>query len=241
MSALRDDGAGPQPKLVYLAKRNPGLNHEQFIRRWRQHGALAMGLQRWNSIERCAHCDALSAPPDLPQASGDYDGIGVIWFHDSLPGTEEDMVKLRADELETFSANVNQFALEVREQVVVDGHGRLKANYFAARSGDQSRAEFIARWMREPPDGVLPAAPASGLVRRLVQNEVCDTDRDTALEFDGYAEYWFENTADLVSFFADDADSPLRDPLIDQDRSVLVVSNEVLIYDFTPDGQAREP
>jgi hypothetical protein len=44
-------------KLAYLAKRNPALSREQFIRRWRQHGALAMGPARWDSVGRYAQCD----------------------------------------------------------------------------------------------------------------------------------------------------------------------------------------
>ena len=77
-------------KLAYLAQRNPALSREQFIRRWRQHGALAMGLARWDSIGRYAQCDCLPVPAGLTRASQEYDGIGIVWFTEANPGSRAD-------------------------------------------------------------------------------------------------------------------------------------------------------
>jgi len=126
-------------KLAYLARRNPALSREQFIRRWRQHGALAMGLARWNSVGRYAQCDCLPVPVGLSRASQQYDGVGVVWFRDGKPSSQADRERMRADELQTFSTYVDEIALILRERVGRDGSGAVKANHFVTSRRDLTR------------------------------------------------------------------------------------------------------
>jgi hypothetical protein len=218
-------------KLAYLAQRNPALSPEQFTRRWRQHGALAMSLPRWDSVGRYAQCDCLPVPAGLSRASQEYDGIGIVWFTDANPGSSADRERMRADERETFSAYVDEIALlltERAERASRDGHGPVKANHFLARPADLTRDEFTARWLEHDID----RGSRARLVTRYTKNEVIGRRPDSRLEFDAYDEYWFESGAALSEYFSGADPDSLGRPWIDDQRSVLVVTNELVLYDF---------
>lgn len=100
-------------KLIYLPKRNPRLTREQFVRRWRQHAAFAMGLARWSSIQRCAYWNVLPPIPGVACPAADYDGVAMSWFRDSNGASSEHRARLRADRLETFSDYVEMFSLDL--------------------------------------------------------------------------------------------------------------------------------
>lgn len=222
-------------KLIYLAKRNPSLTREEFVRRWRQHGAFAMQLERWSSIDRCAYCDVLPPLPGIAEASDDYDGVATIWFRDSTPASPGDRDRLRADELETFSDYVDTFRLDVREEVVRAGRGLVKATIFITDSAPQDRESFDTRWIRHA-DNVLHR-PEADSIRAYVRNHVrIDPSRPTPqLPFTGVAEYWFDSLGALTdclgstsvrACFGDGVES--FDP---GSRNVLVATNEVVLYD----------
>ena len=221
--------AHPLGKLAYLARRNPGLSREQFIRRWRQHGALAMSLPRWDSIGRYAQCDCLPVPPGLSRASQQYDGIGMVWFTDSDPGSRADRERMRADERETFSTYVDEVALILTERAGWGGYGLVKANHFIARPHDLSRDEFMTSWLESD----IGRGPRASLVAGYMRNEVAAGGRPGCrLEFDAYDEYWFESGDALSEYFSGGSPDPLGLPWIDSERSVLVVTNELVLYDF---------
>ncbi len=216
-------------KLAYLAKRNPALSREQFIRRWRQHGALAMGLARWDWVGRYAQCDCLPVPAGLSRASQQYDGVGVIWFTDTRPSSPADRERMRADERETFSTYVDEIALVLRERVGRDGSGAVKANHFVTSRRDLPRDEFLALWLQNG----IEHSPRASLVARYVGNEVVVNGMPgSRLPFDAYDEYWFESSASLSEYFSGNDSNPLDRPWIDHERSALVVTNELVLYDF---------
>jgi hypothetical protein len=73
-----------RPKRLYLVKRHPSLTREQFVARWREHGALAMRFmarQQWENVVRYAQCDAIH-DHGLAGVTRDYDGVGMIGFRD---------------------------------------------------------------------------------------------------------------------------------------------------------------
>jgi NAD(P)-dependent dehydrogenase (short-subunit alcohol dehydrogenase family) len=67
-----------EPKLIYLAKRNPGLSRPQFLKRWRRHGMLGMSLPRWKNISRYVHCDVLHPTTDAAALNDEYDGVARV-------------------------------------------------------------------------------------------------------------------------------------------------------------------
>ena len=67
---------------------------------------------------------------------------------------------------------------------------------------------------------------------RYTRNEVIAVRPDSHLEFDAYDECWFESGAALSEYFSGGGPDSLGQPWIDDERSVLVVTNELVIYDF---------
>jgi hypothetical protein len=187
-----------------------------------------MGLARWDSIGRYAQCDCLPVPAGLSRASQEYDGIGIIWFTDANPGSRADRERMRADERETFSTYVDQIALILNERASRDGHGPVKANHFLARRRDLTRDEFTARWLEHDID----REPRARLVTRYTRNEVIGVRPDSQLELDAYDEYWFESGAALSEYFSGGGPDSVGRAWIDDERSVLVVTNELVLYDF---------
>src|ERR1700728_4689988 len=112
-----------EPKLIYLAKRNPGLSRDDFLKRWRQHGALGMSLPRWKNISRYVHCDVLHPTTDAAVLNDEYDGVRLIWHHSAqaraahLADTTSRSTMER-DEFETFSQPIVNSCLLAREEIV---------------------------------------------------------------------------------------------------------------------------
>ena len=105
-----------QPKLIYLARRNPALSREAFTRRWRQHGALGMSRPRWRNIARYVHGDVLDGD--------DHDGIGLIWHRSRAAraahlADTDSRLQMEQDEFETFAEPVANFCLLAHEFVLM--------------------------------------------------------------------------------------------------------------------------
>ncbi len=138
-------------KLIYLARRKPGLDFDQFVRRWRQHGALGMQQPFW----RQALC-YVQAEPILPTpiagASEDFDAVAYFMLRDATfdEMTGEDNIGsalMAADELETFSAPIPSTSLWVDEETIKAGErGGITAFLFFE---DASTAATAAAWVRD--------------------------------------------------------------------------------------------
>ena len=106
-----------QPKLIYLARRPPGLDRAEFTSRWRQHGALGMSMPRWRNIARYLHCDVDPATPS-------HDGVGMIW-HRSVEARHAHIADrssrgaMESDERATFAEPIVQCCLLTRERVLL--------------------------------------------------------------------------------------------------------------------------
>ena len=106
-----------QPKLIYLARRPPGLDRAEFTSRWRQHGALGMSMPRWRNIARYLHCDVDPATPS-------HDGVGMIW-HRSVEARHAHIADrssrgaMESDEQATFAEPIVQCCLLTRERVLL--------------------------------------------------------------------------------------------------------------------------
>lgn len=153
-------------KLIYLARRKPGLDFDQFVRRWRQHGALGMQQSFW----RQALC-YVQAEPILPApiagAAEDFDAVAYFMLRDATfdEMTGEDNISsalMAADELETFSAPIPSTSLWVDEETIKAGeHGGITAFLFFA---DASMAEAAAARVHD----------ATGL-ERVILNRTSET------------------------------------------------------------------
>ena len=229
------------PKMIYLAKRNPALTYEQFIRRWRKHGALGMSTKQWARVGRYAHCDVLREQGNVPRGSDEYDGIGVVWFRSpespfqTIP-EETDM--MRRDELETFSENVFKSLLMTEEKVIKPGWGAIKLSGFVTRKEGMSREDFSRHWAEVHGPLTVNTPELSRYIRRYVQNHVISSpiSRNSRLEYDGVADLWFDSVEDATRFFAEPAYQAVLRPdtekFIATGKSMRLVTKEWILYDF---------
>jgi hypothetical protein len=117
-------GGALQPKLVYLARRNPALSRAAFVARWRKHGALGMSRPRWRNIARYVHCDVLDPPAPTAAVDAGWDAIGLIW-HRSIAARAAHLAdtdsreQMERDELETFARPIVECCLLARECVLL--------------------------------------------------------------------------------------------------------------------------
>ena len=112
-------------KLIYLARRNPGFTFDQFVCRWRMHGARAMEAPMWRHAIGYVQAEPLQPTP-VAGASGDYDAVACYMVRDDMfvDMNDEDMagaMKMLEDELETFSGPIADVSLWVREEKIKPG------------------------------------------------------------------------------------------------------------------------
>src|SRR4029079_7161367 len=71
--------AEDRPKLIYVAHRHPRYSHDEFIRRWRQHGSLGMSQPRWRNVALYLHCDQVDGlTRSLPML--ECDGVAIVVY-----------------------------------------------------------------------------------------------------------------------------------------------------------------
>lgn len=112
-------------KLIYLAKRKPGFTVDEFVRRWRKHGALGMEQPLWRFTLGYVQAEPIRPAP-IPGTSKEHDAIACLMTSDEMFNamTEEDMAgsaRMAADELETFSAPIPTVSLWVNEERIRAG------------------------------------------------------------------------------------------------------------------------
>lgn len=122
-------------KLIYLAKRKPGFSHDQFVRRWRMHGALGMQQSIWRHALGYVQSEPIRPSP-VPGASEEYDAVACLMVGDAMfsDRTEQDAEagqRMAADELETFAVPIPTVSLWVTEEQLRPGDlGGISAYLF---------------------------------------------------------------------------------------------------------------
>jgi hypothetical protein len=122
-------------KLIYLAKRKPGFTFDEFVCRWRKHGAFAMGSPIWRHAIGYVQAEPIRPAP-IPGASEEFDAVACYMIRDAMfkEMTEEDAAAGQAiaqDELETFAAPIPTVSLWVKEERIRAGElGGITAYLF---------------------------------------------------------------------------------------------------------------
>lgn len=202
----------PRWKMIYLAKRNPALAADDFAQAWREHAAL--GKQCTNvrdkvlGVQQCTRLRSDGAEDaKLHGASTDYDGVNLLQLRDLDVATDiwndpETLAIMRPDEPRVFSTYVRDFTLVCSEQVLRDAPACPVAVFgFLRRNPSVSKNAFDAAWNDGPKEAWLSAA-ALDKARRVVHNHVVQTPPE-GYEFDGIAEWWFDNADAARAAFAD--------------------------------------
>jgi EthD domain len=210
-----------EPKLIYVAKRNLALSRPQFLKRWRQHGALGMSLPRWKNISRYVHCDVLHLTTDAPVLNDEYDGVGLIWHRSAqaraahLADTTS-RTTMERDEFETFAQPIVNSCLLAREEMVQrrdpPASSLTKLFYFSTSGTTYAASAWSA-------DGI---ESRGHVVNRPLPPVGAD---NWGLKFKVVEEWWFK-----------DADTALRAAAALESQQgasedIVVMTNEVLLYD----------
>ena len=110
-------------KLIYLAKRKPGFGFDDFVRRWRMHGARGMEGSFWRHAIGYVQAEPIRPAP-LDGATDEFDAVACMMVNDDAfaePPNMDEAMAMAKDELETFSAPIPSTSLWVHEERVVDG------------------------------------------------------------------------------------------------------------------------
>jgi hypothetical protein len=212
-----------QPKLIYLARRNPALSPEAFMARWRQHGALGMSLPRWRNIARYVHCDVLCAPGSPPELDSSYDGVGLIWHRSPraraahLADTSS-RATMEQDEARTFAAPIVTSCVLTRETILQEPR----------RSGQARKLMCFRHRIPLPDDGaerIYQALAAAGVPAHghVVDTPLAPERGPWGLDVMQIEEWWFEDEAAALR-----AASVLQ--AARPGRCRLVLTNEVVLY-----------
>lgn len=103
-------------KSIYLARRHPEFSRDQFVKRWRQHGALAMSKGFFNHIVGYVQAEPIA----FPGTSKEFDAVARITGRQYEMGQTDfdELQAMVADEYETFSGPILPVLLRVRETVL---------------------------------------------------------------------------------------------------------------------------
>ncbi len=133
-------------KLIYLANRKPGFTFDEFVRRWRMHGARAMEQSLWRHA--LGYVQAEPVRPAPLGTSDEFDAVACYMVRDDMFAAmnDEDVVgaqRMAEDELETFSAPIPTTSLWVDEERLVDGPlgGITAFLFFATEASARELAE----------------------------------------------------------------------------------------------------
>lgn len=209
-----------EPKRIYIAERNPKLSREQFIQRWRQHGALAMSFmarQNWANVILYVHCDAIH-DHGIGGFSDCYDGMGVLHFRDQTAreqhiGFTEARAALAADEEETFKTQMKYGLGNVtHETVLLEGPALGVKVVYCRQLTDKVQANRHAQRRAS-----IALRAFGGAIRRYVQSIPVTPENGSAwgLQSDLIEELWFDdvvavrkafNEPEAADFHADRAD-----------------------------------
>ena len=183
-------------KMIYLARRNPGLKPEEFPQAWREHSAL--GAQCTNvraKVLSVAQCSRVLDLPALPGANLDYDGVNLLGIRDRAVADDiwadpETLAIMRPDEPRVFDRYVRDFTLLCSEQVLRDEPctDSLLVGFVQRATGGSDAAWQAAK------------AGAAGLpsAGRCVGNAV-ETTPPPGYPYDAIVEWWYESDEALRS------------------------------------------
>ncbi len=190
-------------KMIYLARRNPGLAAGDFAQAWREHSALGRQCRNvQDKVLGVTQCTRLRETESqggedggLRGASASYDGVNLLQLRDLGVATDlwndpETLAIMRPDEPRVFSTYVRDFTLVCRERVLREAPASQVALFgFIRRGASISKNAFNAAWADGTPAPWL-AAPALQGALRVVHNSVVQAP-PPGYDYDGIAEWWF--------------------------------------------------
>jgi len=208
-------------KLIYLARRNPTVNREDWPKTWRSHATFANQFAFVaNDITYSCYCNRIDRPVlhgrpvELPGVSQDHDGValGMSGTVETLQGggfSKEERALIDKDELRVFDMLTPNFSFYCTETVLKDGKfGEYGVFRFLARKPALAREAFEMRLNGKHADIARNVIEGLGSVTRYAINRLIH-DPLPLFPFDAISDCWFASQ--------DDAVRALLDPTLDDD------------------------
>lgn len=222
------------PKMIYLARRNPATDHAEFLDNWAGHAELSGRFPAIaGNFRRVIQCDA-QPENDLPTGvSTDYDGVNLLTMRTvgGMAGVWQDPAvrdHMEPDELRVFSGYVRDFTIICAEEVILDGpYTERVALRFLARRPEVDRKSFVARWSGQGGRAVISVG---GPLRRIVHDHRLFPAPE-GYDYDGIEELWFDTSEERSAFFRDERviqELSAQTDVVDLDASVVVFADVTL-------------
>jgi uncharacterized protein (TIGR02118 family) len=230
-----------QFKMIYLAKRNPGVSEEDWPRTWRSHAkfssqfpSIGAAISSLIYSSRIFHPTLDGAAFDAPDADREHDGVAVVAANsaDALQGqlSPADRERIFEDERRVFATLTPNFTFHCQEVMAWGGApGQAAVIRFLKRRPELSSEAFADRWNRDHAHIATRVAGVSRTVVRHVHNSPI-APPPPAYPIDGISETWFASAEDAARSLADEAFAQVRQDLAefcDMDRSITMLTEVI--------------
>lgn len=219
-------------RSMYVARRNPSFDREQFISRWRGHWGLVGSMAETSTVRRYIQCEILFDTHPEPR-----DGIASTEFFSpetrrAIRAATEFRRVAHEDERRVFEGLVGDHMFIARHHVLAgSGTGPFKVVRFVTRRPEVGHAEFLTTWRGEYAERVVASLGAKSL--GYAQNHAIEPDISATwgLEADGAEEFWFADAAAARAFLESDRLAAMSDEARLFSDVDAVVTNEVILKD----------
>jgi len=226
-------------KLIYLARRNPGVSREDWPKTWKSHAIFASQFAVAGSrIEWMRYCNRIDspelggAPVNLPMVSTAHDGVALInngANEPSLSPLPDDVrAALDNDELRVFDRLVTNFAFPCVETLLLDGlPGKAAVFIFLPEA-----AGLKARLDGAHADVVRAALPSLEGLTRYAHNHPMHIPAPP-FAFGAIVEMWFATPEDAVRALSQGALDPVLADLAsfaDMDSAAVMLTSPCHAY-----------
>lgn len=212
-------------KLIYLARRKPGFTPDEFVRRWRKHGALGMEQDLWRHAIGYVQAEPIRPIP-ISGASDEFDAVACFMLREAMfsERTDDDNAGaaiMAQDELETFAAPIPTVSLWVQEEQIRPGELGGVTAYLFFENADTTRR-------------VAEQADSSDSFNRILLNLRDDSLFDGAmntLPYQAVLELSASGVNELVDAVGHGAGGLI------QSADVAVVTREAVLWDRMPSNR----
>ena len=230
-----------QFKMLYLARRNPAINEEDWPRTWRSHAkfssqfpSIGAAISSLIYSSRVFHPTLDGVLFDAPGADREHDGVAVVAADspEALQGqlSAADRDRIFEDERRVFATLTPNFTFHCQEVMVWGGApGQAAVIRFLKRKSQLSPEAFAERWNRDHANIATQVAGLSRIVLRLVHNSPI-APPPPGYPIDGIGETWFASAEDAARSLADEAFAKVNQDLeefCDVERSITMLTEVI--------------
>jgi hypothetical protein len=197
-------------KLIYLAKRNPKIEPQDFPEAWRSHSRLASTLvntmgKHFLRVRQCIKAYEARVPPAYVN---EHDGAAILTLRswDSLIRARHhpDAISImHDDEPRVFAGYVKPWTMAAEEERLIEKReGSFALLHFFARRPNVGIYDFQDRWSGEYADSIQALDTVAESAGVFALNHVLDHPSPD-YTFHGISELWFDDMDEALAMARD--------------------------------------